>query len=421
MCLCVELIDNICVKILLCSFMEKSTPDLENCHDENMINDLPSDLLVKILSLLPTKDAVATMVLSKQWLSVWTMVPILTYKESNNISEGEHKSVWHFLDMSLKFHKAPILEFFDVELGPQCPVDVDVGKWIINAVDRKVSKLRFELKWSAKPINLPKSLYTCDTLVFLSLSDMIFVDIVCPAFLPSLKTLYLIHVVYKDEDSLIMLLSSCPLLKLLLMARYKEDNLKNVKLKVSSLENLFYRHERDDDVEDIQVSLVINSPRLKKIFIRDPSGASCSIENTDRLNKATIFSCQTDDNFMRYPSSLVCLNIVLNITTDDPYDDVPISWNHPASVPNCLLTHLEIFEWDAYGGRSEEKELMRYILGNSLRLKRIAISIKSTSKLEYREKMMDELKSMSRISESSQLMFNTKLVQKERVMHVKPE
>ncbi|CAH2051845.1 unnamed protein product, partial [Thlaspi arvense] len=74
-------------------------------------------------------------------------------------------------------------------------------------------------------------------------------------------------------------------------------------------------------------------------------------------------------------------------------EDFTLSWNHPSSVPKCLLNHLEI-----YGGRSQEKELVSYILANSRCLKRVAIN-----NPEDNEEMMDELKSMSRISQSCQL------------------
>ncbi|CAH8277696.1 unnamed protein product [Arabidopsis lyrata] len=218
---------------------------------EDMISALPDDLLVRILLLVPTKDAVATMILSKRWLSIWTM--------------------------------APILESLDIELGPHCPVDANVGKWIANAVDRRVRELGFQLMWSAGPTSLPKSLYTCDTLVYLRLSNKVFVDVSSPVCLPSLKRLHLVSVVYKDEDSVVRLLSSCPILKYLYVLRHDQDNVTNFSVKVPSLETLTYCNVKpkvvgEEDVQDIGGSLAIDSKILKEFAIIDTSPNSCSIE-----------------------------------------------------------------------------------------------------------------------------------------------
>ncbi|EFH58951.1 hypothetical protein ARALYDRAFT_897266 [Arabidopsis lyrata subsp. lyrata] len=57
------------------------------------------------------------------------------------------KSVWDFLDKSLQLHKAPSLESLRINLGQQCPVDVDVGKWVLNAVDRFVRELILQIRF----------------------------------------------------------------------------------------------------------------------------------------------------------------------------------------------------------------------------------------------------------------------------------
>ncbi|VYS68862.1 unnamed protein product [Arabidopsis thaliana] len=165
---------------------------------------------------------------------------------------------------------APILERLTIKLGPHCPVNANVGMWIGNAVDRRV-----------------------------------FVDVSSPVCLPSLKRLLIVFVVYKDDDSVVRLLSSCPILEY-----------------------------------------------MSEAFSR--------------------------------------------------------SWKKPNEIPPCLSTKLKIFEWKEYGATSEEKQVLSYILANSKCLKRAGISLKSTWKWN-KKKIMKELKSMYRISTTSQLLFSTQL------------
>ncbi|KAL1195838.1 putative F-box/FBD/LRR-repeat protein [Cardamine amara subsp. amara] len=319
----------------------------------------------------------------------------------------------------------------------------------------RLCELGFKLTWSAEPTSLPKSLYTCDTLVSLGLSDKILIDVPSSACLPSLKGLGLYFVVYKDEDSLVRLLSSCPILKYLIVDRHHQDNVNIFNIKVPSLEYLAYDYVKlGAQGEGIVGTLVIDSPILKKIFITDYSGDSCSFESKPRLDKATInFFYYPNDKFMRSLSTIMELEIVLSAGTlawfnainfsrlieckiiilneldwleplmgllqnspnlkvlfiDQTFkqveNELPLSWNQPSSVPGCLSSHLEIFEWKKYGGRREEKEMVKYIFANSKCLKRAGISLKST----FNYLMMKDLESMSRVSTSCQLLFSTQL------------
>ncbi|CAL9235033.1 unnamed protein product [Arabidopsis halleri] len=201
-------------------------------------------------------------------------------------------------------------------------------------------------------------------------------------------------------------------------------------------------------------SLVIGSATLRKLFIQDHSGNSCSIENEPRLDYALVgLNCYLDDKFMASLSSVMYLKLYL-ISKTDPYctsikfselitctirpirlqwlepfmhflqnspklkvlridtsnirhEGFPRLFNRQSSFPECLSAHLEIFEWKQYGGHYEEKEVVKYILANSKCLKRARISIESTTSGEDERRMRKELESMYRVSTSSQLLFST--------------
>ncbi|CAA7058336.1 unnamed protein product [Microthlaspi erraticum] len=153
----------------------------------------------------------------------------------------------------MRFHDAPLLETLTIKLGLECPTDVDVVKWVAKAVDRYVlRKLEFELSWNNEPMRMPNSLYTCETLTKLTLSDNVLVDVPCPVYLPSLHRLYLLNVVYKDEDSHVRLLLGCPVLKRLMVIRHNDvdDNARKFTVKVPSLLELMYMNTCFGDYVD---------------------------------------------------------------------------------------------------------------------------------------------------------------------------
>ncbi|CAH8278400.1 unnamed protein product [Arabidopsis lyrata] len=410
---------------------------------EDRISVSPEDLLVTILLYVPTKEAVATMILSKRWLSIWTMLPRLDYRDNND--DEIKKSVCWFLEKSLQLHKAPVLPMLIIELGPQCPSDADVEKCVAKAVDRRVIFLRLGLLWSADPISLPKTLYSCESLKILSLSDKILVDVPSTACLPSLRLLELNSVVYKNENSLVRFLSSCPLLKSLLVKRNKDDNVKKFIVKVPSLLELMYTNlSSHNDVEDTGRCVVIDTPALTEFDFTDHSGDSCSIDNTLCLEQVHIdvYLPSPDlDKFLRSFSAVLFLELGLNDEMILPWDSdwmdslVPFLKNIPklkclivdygstdeppnASAfwsesdnkdPECLSSSLEKFELIDYTGRKEEKELVAYILTTSRCLKTATISLRPLSdlKLEEKAKMIEELKAIPRVSKTSQLLFKT--------------
>lgn len=286
---------------------------------ENRICDLPDDLLLQIMLFVPTKDAVATTILSKRWRFISAMLPTLEYKDSGSGTIG-----W-FIEKSLQLHKAPKLESLAIELGPHSPVDVDVEKCLENAVNRGAYGLDINLLWNAELTLFPKSLYTCDTLVDLALSNKILVDVPSPVSLPSLLYLSLINVVYKDEDSLARLLSSSSVLSWLMVERREHDNLTNFTVKVSSLESLFYtsawpmdkavEEGEDDDDDDLIGSLVIDTPALDDISLITVCEDCFLIDTMPCLDVADISHVvYPDDNFLKCLSYVKHLNLCLTIS-----------------------------------------------------------------------------------------------------------
>ncbi|CAH2065943.1 unnamed protein product [Thlaspi arvense] len=372
-------------------------------------------------------------------------LPRLEYRET----DVKSKSVWWFLDESMRLHNLSSLQKLCIKLGPRCPVDVDVVEWVAKAVDGSVlHKLKFRLLWESEPVTMPNSLYTCKTLTKLTLSYKILVDVPCLVYLPSLNRLDLQYVVYKDEDSHVRLLSGCPVLKYLDVLRDDDDDDHVMKftVKVPSLLELTYATGVLSQRDGNDRSLVIDTPSLTYLDIFDYSGHSCSIEYMPRLTRAWMnASIHPGEKFLKSLSTIKYLtltrlhtlvpwcNVVFSLLEECslcPFragwceslgvllsncpklkvlmvdstceDHASVLWNQPRSVSECLSSHLEIFRWQGYAGRKYQKKVIRYILKNSKCLKKAEISLKSIGKLEeeQKKKMIEKLQSMYRVSTS---------------------
>ncbi|CAH8360858.1 unnamed protein product [Eruca vesicaria subsp. sativa] len=245
-----------------------------------------------------------------------TMIRVFFFDDGDDDDDLESKkSIWWFFDKSLKLHNAPVLEVLLISLGPRCPSDANIGNWVAKAVERGVVVVNFNLRWSAGPARLPKSLYTCETLKELTLSNKVLVDFPSSSCLPSLNRLQLFSVVYKEEASLARFLSSCPVLGILIMKRKKSDNLTNLIMKVPSLRMLWYRSttwmEDDTDVVDSDSCLVIDTPALIKFDVADYSRNSWSIGNMPCLEEAYISASDLSifDKIITASSAILSLDL----------------------------------------------------------------------------------------------------------------
>ncbi|KAL0714779.1 hypothetical protein Bca4012_021758 [Brassica carinata] len=189
------------------------------------ISWLPDEVLGKILSLLPTKQAASTSVLAKKWRHVFRLVHTLDFDDSDLLQPEEGKEGWPVIRESFR-------NFVERTLALQCgsPIDkfslkfhiremkemVHVFSWICNVLERGVFEMSLSLKRKNKNLLLPSDLFMSNTLVKLTLGTQIYLDKFPPntnVSLPALKSLFIDSVVFVGDDLCGVLLRGCPLLE----------------------------------------------------------------------------------------------------------------------------------------------------------------------------------------------------------------
>ncbi|CDY41818.1 hypothetical protein HID58_046177 [Brassica napus] len=421
------------------------------------ISQLPEELLLRILSSLPAKDVVITMVLSKRWKFLWMLVPTLEYDHATyQNAQGTRFS--RFVYSSLLLHEAPVLETLRLKLDRESATAVDIGVWVKTAVKRSVRELDIDINSPSilTPVTLPWSLYAggCKTLVALKLSNMTLVDASSslPASFPSLKNLSLVKMKYPSEEFINKFLASCPVLGDLAVEQCSGDSVTVLAVQIPSLKSLSLRKRPDTD-DDEAYGFVIDTPSLLSFDIVDHCGELCVVES----NMPEIVYVNLDINYRRpwkmlsslssvkelelcltsskeYPVGIVfhnlvhlticsCetewLNLLLCVLKDSPklqglrieqYHNIRTGeqrpcWKEPSSVPGCVLTSLETLEWVKYEGTEEEKEAAAFIFRNARFLKKATISSSSTDPVKKLE-MLKGLSFLSRCSSSCHLTFD---------------
>ncbi|EOA25196.1 hypothetical protein CARUB_v10018507mg, partial [Capsella rubella] len=194
------------------------------------MDSLPDDLLVQILSFLPSKEASSTSLLCKRWRTLFALSPNLDFdnfilllpKYNRTYSE---KSFNDFVDHILALHGCNNIKKVSVKLRYTHQDNIHDGdRWICNALEHGVSELHLLIKSPWLECSVPSKVFTSTTMVKLSLGT-IFSNQHCPrlpsdTYLPSLKVLSLASFWFWGCELLNELLAACPLLEDLTI-RYK--------------------------------------------------------------------------------------------------------------------------------------------------------------------------------------------------------
>ncbi|EOA24082.1 hypothetical protein CARUB_v10017309mg [Capsella rubella] len=197
--------------------------DTKTCSGDT-ISGLPHEVLGKILSLLPTKQAVSTSVLSKKWSYMYRLVDSLDFDDSVSLLAEDGEQTSYVFPDSFKYIVDRTLalqcDYSIKKFSLKCHVGAEnegqkacVGRWISNVVGRGIFELDLGIKDRGIHF-LPPQLFATKTLVKLTLGTELYLGKL-PSYvsLPSLKILFIDTVFFEYEDLCFVLLAGCPVLE----------------------------------------------------------------------------------------------------------------------------------------------------------------------------------------------------------------
>ena len=279
------------------------------------ISNLPESLLCHILSFLPTKDSIATSILSTRWKLLWTLVPKLDL-DSDTINTSELSAddddedereikFAHIVSSVLAQQECGELQTFHL----QWKFGWDgshLDAWLRTAAARKVKELDLDIfmhDCDVENLKLPPSFFSCRTLVVLKLSGDIDIDIDTPSLsfnFPSLKILHLVEIslpsiINSQEHPFLRLLSGCPVLEDLSFTTDLFEG--EYKLCVPTLKRLSFS---ENVCNESDYELEINAPALEYFNFEGDLRDIKFHQKLDNLVQANVESYVYEDEHKKF-------------------------------------------------------------------------------------------------------------------------
>ncbi|KAH0885442.1 hypothetical protein HID58_061538 [Brassica napus] len=348
------------------------------CKDiTRSINDLSDELLIKILSFLPTKVAVSTSILSKQWQFLWMWLPKLEYSSLRYYSESSAPR--EFIDKYLPLHRAPFLAMYMTWI-------FIIVQWI---------KIYFRAAFIHDE-SLQGLLDICPVLEDLSV------------LLRGECSMGEITVIVPTLQRLSLSVSWCCYID-----GYVIDT---PSLKYFKLED-WYNSIHDVEIKDM--------PELREAYVdvvffvlKSVIGSITSVKHLTICSEIPKRGWEDEvygGGFLEHLKLCVCKDhssdLLGQLLKDSPNLRVldvfhtGVCWKQPSQVPQCLLSSLQIFNWSGYFGRAQERDIAVYILKNACCLEKVTIFADIVQYSVPHLNMIKELAFSSRASTTCELVF----------------
>ncbi|KAI3851465.1 hypothetical protein MKX03_013078 [Papaver bracteatum] len=209
--------------------MANKTRKMITTHGVDQISTLPDDVLVRILSLVPTEQAVLTSFLSKRWKFLWTSIPVLDFdyvRFSAKFDDDQKRRFLDFVEHVLFLHELEPLQNLRLafEISEFDDYISKVSMLVRFAMRSNCLAIDLELSDPMRTLYPEDNEYTLPPCVFphRSVSQL---KLTCCKFVPSLyrgftsvNVVKLTHVELQ-KDSVYDLVSKCPCLKELHLIR----------------------------------------------------------------------------------------------------------------------------------------------------------------------------------------------------------
>lgn len=361
-------------------------------NSEDLISQLPDEILIFILSPLKMKEAIRTSVLSHRWECLWSFTDTLDFDDPDTMQEidarkkklkTERKKFVKRVNRILGLHQASTINKFRVcfELGKNSTPHID--SWLDFAISKRVKRLELDFT----PLESMRHYYTFSHEQLTRIISKIGVH--CINFLTSLTLKY----VNVTGELLEHCLSVCPVLEKLHVAR--SQSLVRLKISGPSLQ-LKYLH-------------IINCSQIKDVLIGGVylvriSYLFCPLSNyLSQLQHLMLDICNFNDDNLEFPDLQGLLNLrhlevrVAACNDGSLLGLIPLieatrvlhkfslelscfAWSKPLKerelrkVMKCPNEHLKVVEIMGFVGRAIDIELTVYLLEIAVNLEKICIN-----------------------------------------------
>ncbi|KAL3652533.1 hypothetical protein CASFOL_002214 [Castilleja foliolosa] len=240
-----------------------------NMSSIDRISALQDDLLCHILSFLPTKDSVATSVLSTRWRHLWAHVPNVDF-DSEHHTKGRLTNFCDIIYRVMLMYKVHNINNFRLSYKDACS-KYKLETCIATAILRNVKNLYLDL--GNQLVKLPLRIFTNNkTLVELKLHNCGFIPSSSSInlYLPALKILNLASVKYESTKSLEHLIAGCPVLEELFIVRTAVDPMVCCNISSATLNKLvLITNFTNNGAFTLTYKMRIETPALRYLELHD--------------------------------------------------------------------------------------------------------------------------------------------------------